>query len=127
MKFISLGSGSSGNCYLLQSGETSILLDAGISIRSLKKYLKDIGLSLEDDVGLACYFFFTDGQQELCFFADTFGSIGDLLGEHVLLFQEACGIVEQRDGFLPETDVRFHIAFDDGPGFSCMSLSLQVR
>ena len=50
MKFISLGSGSSGNCYLLQSGETSILLDAGISTRVLKKHLKDIGLSLEDDV-----------------------------------------------------------------------------
>ena len=50
MKFISLGSGSSGNCYFLQSGETSILLDAGISIRSLKKYLKDLDMSLEDDV-----------------------------------------------------------------------------
>ena len=50
MKFISLGSGSSGNCYLLQSGETSILLDAGISIRSLKKHLKDCDVSLEHDV-----------------------------------------------------------------------------
>lgn len=50
MKFISLGSGSSGNCYLLQSGETSILLDAGISIRSLKKYFTELGMSLEDDL-----------------------------------------------------------------------------
>ena len=50
MKFVSLGSGSSGNCYLLQSGETSILLDAGISMRTLKKHLKDFDLSLEDDV-----------------------------------------------------------------------------
>lgn len=50
MKFISLGSGSSGNCYLLQSGETSILLDAGIGIRFLKKHLRDIGLSLEQDI-----------------------------------------------------------------------------
>lgn len=50
MKFISLGSGSSGNCYLLQSGEISILLDAGISTRILKKHLKDIGVSLENDV-----------------------------------------------------------------------------
>ena len=50
MKFISLGSGSSGNCYLLQSGETSILLDAGISIRSLKKHLKELDISLENDV-----------------------------------------------------------------------------
>ena len=50
MNFVSLGSGSSGNCYLLQSGETTILLDAGISIRSLKKYLKELDMSLEDDV-----------------------------------------------------------------------------
>jgi len=50
MKFISLGSGSSGNCYLLQSGETSILLDAGISMRSLKKHLKDCGISLENGI-----------------------------------------------------------------------------
>ena len=50
MKFISLGSGSSGNCYLLQSGETSILLDAGISMRSLKKHLKDYDISLENDI-----------------------------------------------------------------------------
>ncbi|MBR5393939.1 MAG: MBL fold metallo-hydrolase [Bacteroidaceae bacterium] len=50
MKFISLGSGSSGNCYLLQSGETSIMLDAGISMRLLKKYLKDFDISLENDV-----------------------------------------------------------------------------
>ena len=50
MKFVSLGSGSSGNCYLLQSGETSILLDAGISMRSLKKHLKDFCVSLEHDI-----------------------------------------------------------------------------
>ena len=34
----------------MQSGETSILLDAGISMRSLKKHLKDCGLQLEHDV-----------------------------------------------------------------------------
>ena len=50
MKFVSLGSGSSGNCYLLQSGGTCILLDAGISLRALKKYLKDFGMSVESDV-----------------------------------------------------------------------------
>lgn len=50
MKFMSLGSGSSGNCYLLQSGDTSILLDAGISTRTLKKHLKDNGISLEEDI-----------------------------------------------------------------------------
>ena len=47
---MSIGSGSSGNCYLLESGGASILLDAGIGIRTLRKHLKDIRLSLEKDV-----------------------------------------------------------------------------
>lgn len=50
MNFMSLGSGSSGNCYLLQSGDRSILLDAGISTRTLKKHLKDHGICLEKDI-----------------------------------------------------------------------------
>ncbi|MCF0196970.1 MAG: MBL fold metallo-hydrolase [Bacteroidaceae bacterium] len=47
-KFISLGSGSSGNCYYISAGATTILIDAGISIRTLKKHLRNLGLSLEN-------------------------------------------------------------------------------
>lgn len=47
LKFISLGSGSSGNCYFLSTGETSILIDAGFSIRLLKSHLKRFGISIE--------------------------------------------------------------------------------
>lgn len=44
MKFISFGSGSSGNCYYIASEKTAILIDAGISIRKIKRYFKDYGI-----------------------------------------------------------------------------------
>ena len=48
IKFMSLGSGSSGNSYYLQAGSTSLLIDAGISPRIMKKHLKGVGVALED-------------------------------------------------------------------------------
>ena len=48
LKFISLGSGSSGNSYLLKSDECCILIDAGINARTMKKHFKELGISLEE-------------------------------------------------------------------------------
>jgi phosphoribosyl 1,2-cyclic phosphodiesterase len=39
--FLSLASGSSGNCYYLGTPKYGILIDAGIGIRTIKKVLKD--------------------------------------------------------------------------------------
>ncbi|MDR0845243.1 MAG: MBL fold metallo-hydrolase [Tannerella sp.] len=39
--FLSLASGSSGNCYYLGTSEYGILIDAGISMRTISKVLKD--------------------------------------------------------------------------------------
>ena len=47
LKFLSLGSGSSGNCYYLTTGNTSILIDAGISIRVLKRTLKTFDIDID--------------------------------------------------------------------------------
>lgn len=47
VRFISLASGSSGNCYYLGTGNYGILIDAGIGIRTIKKTLKDINVSLD--------------------------------------------------------------------------------
>lgn len=52
IKFLCLGSGSSGNCYFLKTEETSILIDAGIPVRTLKKTLRDYGFSLEAVEGI---------------------------------------------------------------------------
>ena len=39
LKFISFGSGSSGNAYLLYTENDSIIIDCGVGIRSMKKYM----------------------------------------------------------------------------------------
>ena len=46
LKFVCLGSGSSGNSYILFSENYGILIDAGIGIRTLKKHFQTHGLSL---------------------------------------------------------------------------------
>ena len=46
LKFICLGSGSSGNSYFLFSENYGILIDAGIGIRAFKKHFHTYGLSL---------------------------------------------------------------------------------
>jgi phosphoribosyl 1,2-cyclic phosphodiesterase len=46
LKFISFGSGSSGNCYLLYTENDGLLIDVGVGIRTLKKHFKDYGLKL---------------------------------------------------------------------------------
>ena len=46
LRFISFGSGSSGNCYFLYTDSDGLLIDIGVGIRTLKKEFKDYGLSL---------------------------------------------------------------------------------
>ena len=46
MKFISFGSGSSGNCYLLATPNDALLIDLGVGLRGLKKDFRNYGLSL---------------------------------------------------------------------------------
>ena len=52
IKFLCLGSGSSGNCYYLKTEKSSILIDAGLPIRNIKKTLRDYGFSLETIDGI---------------------------------------------------------------------------
>lgn len=46
LKFISFGSGSSGNCYLLFTETDALMIDAGVGTRMLKRRFGDYGLSL---------------------------------------------------------------------------------
>ena len=47
MRFRILGSGSAGNCALLQTEGASVLVDAGFSVRKLRQLLHDAGTALE--------------------------------------------------------------------------------
>lgn len=46
LKFISFGSGSSGNCYILFTETDALMIDAGIGTRMLKRRFVEYGLSL---------------------------------------------------------------------------------
>lgn len=48
LKFISIGSGSSGNCYYLQTANDALLIDAGVGVRTLKKHLHDHGIRIDN-------------------------------------------------------------------------------
>jgi phosphoribosyl 1,2-cyclic phosphodiesterase len=47
LRFLSLGSGSSGNCYYIGTDNYGILFDAGLSLRTIKKILNDYEIELE--------------------------------------------------------------------------------
>lgn len=47
LKFLSFGSGSSGNCYLLYTETDALMIDIGVGLRTLKKHFHDYGLSLD--------------------------------------------------------------------------------
>lgn len=46
LEFLSLGSGSSGNCYYLRYNETAILIDLGLGIRLFRRHCSNYGLTL---------------------------------------------------------------------------------
>lgn len=52
LRFISFGSGSSGNCYLLFTASDAILIDAGIGERKLRTEFSKYGLSLDSVNGI---------------------------------------------------------------------------
>ena len=52
LSFLSLASGSSGNCYYLGTPEYGILIDAGIGIRTIKKVLKDRSIDFSKIIGV---------------------------------------------------------------------------
>lgn len=52
IKFLSLASGSSGNCYYLGTDTYGILIDAGIGIRTIKKVFKEYNISFDSIIGI---------------------------------------------------------------------------
>jgi len=47
LRLLSLASGSSGNCYYVGTDDYGILLDAGVTMRTMKKILKENGIGME--------------------------------------------------------------------------------
>ena len=47
VKFMSLSSGSCGNCYYLGTKEGGVIIDAGVSLRRLKKVLQEYDMDMD--------------------------------------------------------------------------------
>lgn len=52
MRIATFASGSSGNCTLVSSGNTHILIDAGISMKRIRMSLAELGLTFNDLSGI---------------------------------------------------------------------------
>lgn len=52
LRFRSLASGSSGNCYFIGTASYGILIDAGVGVRSTRKFLKGMGLDFHHIQGV---------------------------------------------------------------------------
>jgi phosphoribosyl 1,2-cyclic phosphodiesterase len=52
MRITVLGSGSGGNCTLVESGHTALLIDAGLSCRQITQRLAQVGRALDDIAGI---------------------------------------------------------------------------
>ena len=50
--FRCFASGSSGNCYYLGTRQRGILIDAGISARTIQKCLREMGLDFQNIMGV---------------------------------------------------------------------------
>ena len=74
LRFISFGSGSSGNCYYLFTETDGLIIDIGVGLRTLKKQFTDYGLSLRS----VCYVLITHDH------ADHIKSVGSISHEYNL-------------------------------------------
>ena len=52
LNFCSLSSGSSGNCYYIGNEFHGILIDAGISASSIRKFLSEMNISMQTIMGV---------------------------------------------------------------------------
>lgn len=91
VKFMSLSSGSSGNCYYLEAGRKAILIDAGIPVRTIQKNLRENGLSFDKIMGLLITHDHTDHIRSA-------GSIGELYHIPVYATKAVHGGMERNYG-----------------------------
>ena len=90
-KFLSLSSGSSGNCYYLGTDQHAILIDAGIPVRTIQKVLRENGLSFGKVMALLVTHDHTDHIRSA-------GSLGELYHIPVYSTQEVHNGMERNYG-----------------------------
>jgi phosphoribosyl 1,2-cyclic phosphodiesterase len=98
LKFLSLSSGSSGNCYYLGTENYAILIDAGIPVRSIQKVLKENNLPFDKIYALLITHDHTDHIRSA-------GSIGELYHIPVYATREVHAGMERNYGMQKKLSV----------------------
>ncbi len=73
MKLITLASGSKGNCTLLQTNKTKILIDAGITLQEIEQKLKILAVAPEQIYGICVTHEHSDHIKSVGAFARKYG------------------------------------------------------
>ena len=74
LKFCSLYSGSSGNSFLIQSDETKILVDAGVSCKKIVEALASLNITIEEIDGIFVTHEHTDHTQSIGTISKKYGT-----------------------------------------------------
>ena len=114
MRACVFASGSSGNCMLLSSGDTNILIDAGISARRTEDDLRQVGLTLRDIGGVLI----THEH------SDHVSGLRTMLRHYGLPVYAPRTVAARLSGMLPELDGCLRII---EPGFDFYIGSMKIR
>lgn len=98
LKFLSLSSGSSGNCYYLGTEEWAILIDAGIPVRTIQKVLREHDLPFHRLMGVLITHDHTDHIRSA-------GSLGELYHLPIYATRESHAGMERNYGMSKKLSV----------------------
>lgn len=73
MRFACLGSGSKGNCWVIEAGDTRVMIDCGFAMRETAQRLERLGLSPEQIDGVAITHEHSDHVRGVARFAARYG------------------------------------------------------
>lgn len=94
LRFSLLGSGSSGNAALVQSGDTTLLLDCGLAYRRLEERAASVGVAMDQITAVLVTHEHGDHVQSL-------GTIARRLGVPVYITEETYRALPDKVGVIP--------------------------
>jgi len=102
--FLSLVSGSSGNCSLVSDGKTTLLIDCGLSLKMLREHLLSVGISPDSLSAILITHEHQDHIKGAGIVSKKYG-LPVFSTEQTLLAMKNCGISEEKMQYIsPETD-----------------------
>ncbi|MBQ2591285.1 MAG: MBL fold metallo-hydrolase, partial [Paludibacteraceae bacterium] len=81
MRFMSLASGSNGNCYYIETEGAAVIIDAGIGGRTIKKRLSTAGVDMNGVMAVLVTHDHSDHTEKRDHSSDNGRDIADYIGQ----------------------------------------------